>query len=79
METKILARTTVKHVTKEEFSTIAVQDKIQCYHEIILHRLGDNKYNSLGDKFNQFINENVPAPDENVYSTSGYHEHDGNN
>ena len=45
-----------------------MQEKIQCYQESILHWLGNSNYITNDEKFNQFINDDVPGPDENVYS-----------
>ena len=67
-KTKMLYITTVKYINKQKVSTNEVQDNIQRYQDSILHSQGDKDYITNDNEFNQFFNENIPAPDKNVYS-----------
>jgi hypothetical protein len=59
---KLLARTTVQHVTADEMATDEVKQKIASYTSGLERFLGDSAYVSDLDGFDQFVNDDEPDP-----------------
>ena len=61
---KVLARTTVQHVTRDEVANPDTMEKIRDYHDQLEQAIQDEQEITSGDEFDAFINEDVPDPNE---------------
>ena len=65
---KVIARTTVQHITSDESKRDEIVQKINEYHRELDLQLGDDQYVDNSDGFDNFINEDVPDPaDDDPY------------
>lgn len=63
---KVIARTTVQHVTKLETETRDIQQKIRDYHVSLNNHIGAEEFTTDMDELPDFINDDIPmAQDDN--------------
>ena len=66
-EGNVLSRTTVQHVTRDEIANPEIMQMIRDYHGQLESIIGNDQYVSTDSEFDQFINEDVPDPNEDIY------------
>ena len=64
----VLSRTTVQHVTRDEIANPEIMERIRIYHDQLESVIGNDQYVSTDSEFNQFINEDIPDPNEDIYN-----------
>ncbi len=61
---KVLARTTVQHLTKEEVQKPDIQQSIRDYHNLMHATIGSDEFTTDMDDFNDFINDDIPGNED---------------
>lgn len=61
---KVVAWTTVQHVTRDKIATDSIMDQVRQYHNSLDARLGDDQYVNNNDEFEDYINEDQPDPSD---------------
>ena len=73
---KVIARTTVQHMTTTDLSTDENKAKVEVFTERITKILGDDNYVNEQSELEQFVNEDVPSREEVMYGNL-YPENEG--